>query len=124
MIETDWTPWKMTTFGLLLVGATALVTTLVMGFWADREDAKQTRAASRANGSARKASGPRYVGVEACQAYAQQRTEDKTMASGGEVAIVGVAGAMTGTRYGLIETKRHDAQYQDAFYSCMRPKGD
>ena len=125
MAETDWTPWKMTTFGLLLVGATALVTTLVMGYWADREDAKQTRAASRANASAQKASVPRQVGVEACQAYAQQRTEDKTMmAAGRDVEIVGVTGAMAGTRYGLNETKRHDAQYQAAFHSCLRQKGD
>ena len=124
MIDADWTPWKMTTFGLLLVGATALVTTLVMGYWADREDAKQTRAASRANGPARKPSVSRQVGVEACQAYAHQRTEDKTMAAGREVAIVGIAGAATGNRYGLNETKRHDAQSQAAFHSCMRRKGD
>ena len=124
MIEADWTPGKMTTFGLLLVGATALVTTLIMGYWADREDAKQTRAASRADGSARKPSVPRQVGVEACQAFAHQRTEDKTMAAGREVAIVGIAGAATGNRYGLNETKRHDAQSQAAFHSCMRRKGD
>ena len=123
MTETDWTPWKMTTFGFLLVGATALVTTLIMGFWADREDAKQSRAASRANASARKALVPSQVDGEACQAYAQRRTEDKRMDADKEVAVGGVAGAITGTRYVLNGTRRHDAQYQAAFHSCMRQKG-
>ncbi len=72
MSETDWNPWKMTTFGLLLVGATALVTTLVMGYRADRVDVKQTRAASHANASARTVPVPSPIDVEACQAYAQQ----------------------------------------------------
>lgn len=107
MSETDWNPWKMTIFGLLLAGATALVTTLVMGYRADRENVKQTGAASRANASARKASVQSQIDVEACQASAQQRTEDKTI----------------GTLYGLNNTTRHDAQYQAAYRSCMRQKG-
>jgi hypothetical protein len=78
MTETDWNPWKMATFSLLLVGATALVTTLVMGYRADREDVKQNRAASRANTSMRKTSLPSQIDVEKCQAYALQRTGDKT----------------------------------------------
>ncbi len=78
MSETDWNPWKMTTFGLLLVGATALVTTLVVGYRDDHVDVKQTRAASHTNASPRKASVPSQIDVEACQAYAQQRSGDKT----------------------------------------------
>ncbi len=107
MSETNWRPWKMTTFGLLLAGAMGLVTTLVMGYRADRENVKQTGAASRANASARKASVQSQIDVEACQASAQQRTEDKT----------------TGTPYGLNDTTRRDAQYQAAYRSCMRQKG-
>src|SRR5712691_12895808 len=86
MSETIWNAWKMTTFGLLLVGATALVTTLVMSYRADHDDLKQTGAASHANASARKASVPSQLEVAACQVYAQQRTEDKTMAESKDVA--------------------------------------
>ena len=107
MSEIDWNPWKMTTFGLLLAGATALVTALVMGYRADREVVKQPGAASRANASARKASVQSQIDVEACQASAQQRAEDKAI----------------GTLYGLNNTTRHDAQYQAAYRSCMRQKG-
>jgi hypothetical protein len=123
MSETDWKPWKMTTFGLLLVGATALVTTLVMGYRADREDDKQSRAAPRANASVRKTSVPSQIEVEACQAYAQQRTGDKTMDMAKDVAIGGPVGATAGTLYGLNDTKRHDAKYQAAYRSCLRQKG-
>ncbi len=77
MSETIWNAWKMTTYSLLLVGATALVSTLVMGYRADRDDVKQTGAASRANESARKASVPSQLEVAACRAYSQQGTEDK-----------------------------------------------
>src|SRR5438105_385037 len=123
MTETDWNPWKMPTFGLLLVGATALVTTLVMGYRADREDDKQSRAASRVNASVRKTSVPSQIEVEACQAYAQQRTGDKTTDRVKEVAIGGLVGATAGTSYGLNDTTRHDAQYQTAYRSCLRQKG-
>ena len=123
MLEADWKPWKMTTFGLLLVGATALVTTLVMGYRADRENDKQSRAASRVNASVRKTSVPSQIEVEACQAYAQQRTGDKTTDRVKEVAIGGVVGATAGTSYNLNDTTRHDAQYQTAYRSCLRQKG-
>ena len=151
MLETDWNPWKMTTFGLLLVGATALVTTLVMGYRADHVDVKPTGAVSHANESVRKASVPSQFDVEACRAYAKQRTGDKTMdvvedaaiggavgagvgAAGGAIAdggsgagkgaaIGGLVGATAGTLFGLNDTKRYDAQYQPAYRSCMRQKG-
>jgi len=123
MSEADWKPWKMTTFGLLLVGATALVTTLVMGYRAERQDDKQSRATSRANAPVRKTSVPSQIEVEACQAYAQQRTGDKTMDMAKDVAIGGPVGATAGTLSGLNDTKRHDAQYQAAYRSCLRQKG-
>jgi len=121
--ETIWNAWKMTTFGLLLVGATALVTTLIMGYRDDREDVNQTGATSRANALVRKTSVPSQIDVEACQAYAQQRTGDKTMDMAKDVAIVGPVGAAAGTLYGLNDTKRHDAKYQAAYRSCLRQKG-
>src|SRR3989449_10855002 len=92
----------MTTFGLLLVGATALVTTLVMSYRADHDDLKQTGAASRANASARKASVPSQLEVAACRAYAQQRTEDKTMPVSKDVASGGAGDAGVGAAGGAI----------------------
>ena len=132
MSETIWNAWKMTTFSLLLVGATVLVTTLVMGYRADRDDVKQTGAALRANGSARKASVPSQLEVAACRAYAQRGTEDKTMAVSKDVASGGVVGAGVGAPGGAIAdggsgagkgAARHDAQAQAAYRSCMRQKG-
>ncbi len=132
MSDADWNPLKMTTFGLLLVGATALVTTLVMGYRADSEDVKRTGATSRANASSRKASVPTPIDVEACQAYAQQRTGDKTMDMARDVAIGGAVGAGSGAAGGATAdggsgagkgAARHDAQYQAAYRSCMRQKG-
>ena len=38
-------------------------------------------------------------------------------------AIGGMTGAAGGTLYGLNETKSHDAQYREAYASCMRSKG-
>ena len=132
MSDEDWNPLKMTTFGLLLVGATALVTTLVMGYRADSEDVKRTGATSRANASSRKVSVPTPIDVEACQAYAQQRTGDKTMDMARDVAIGGAVSAGSGAAGGATAdggsgagkgAARHDAQYQAAYRSCMRQKG-
>src|SRR2546428_13746732 len=92
----------MTTFGLLLVGATALVTTLVMSYRADHDDLKQTGTASRANASARKASVPSQLEVAACRAYAQQRTEDKTMPVSKDVTSGGTGEAGVGAAGGGI----------------------
>src|SRR5207253_10508915 len=119
----------MTTFRLLLVGATALVTTLVMSYRADHDDVKQTGAASHANASARKASVPSRPAVAACRGYAQQRTEDKTMAVSKDVASGDASGAGPGAAGGAIAgggidartgAAGHDAQYQAAYRSCMR----
>ena len=132
MSEAIWNAWKMTTFGLLLVGATALVTTLVMTYRAEHDDLKQTGAASHANASARKASAPSQLEVAACQAYAQQRTEDKTMAvskdiASGDPSDAGVGAAGGAIAGGGIDAGRgaaaHDAQYLAAYRSCIRQKG-
>src|SRR6266571_5348914 len=117
----------MTTFGLLLVGATALVTTLVMSYRADHDDVKQTGASSHANASARKASVPSQLEVAACQAYAQQRAENKTMVVSKDVASGGAGDAGVGAAGGAIAgvdidagkgAAGHDAQYLGAYRSC------
>ena len=132
MSEAIWNAWKMTTFGLLLVGATALVMTLVMSYRADHDDVKQTGAASQANASARKASVPSQLEVAECRGYAQQQSKDKTMvvskdgASGGagDAGVGAADGAAAGGSLGAAKgAAGHDAQYQAAYRSCMRQKG-
>src|SRR3989454_6293586 len=113
----------MTTFGLLLVGATALVTTLVMSYRADHDDLKQTGAASRANASARKASAPSQLEVAACQAYAQQRTEDKTMPVSKDVASGGAGDAGVGAAGGGIAGGGIDAGKEGAGNEGPKPGG-
>ena len=132
MSEAIWNAWKMTTFGLLLVGATALVMTLVMSYRADHDDVKPTGAASQANASGRKASMPSQLEVAECRAYAQQRSEDKTMVvskdvaggGAGDAGVGAAGGAPAGGSLGAGKgAAGHDAQYQAAYRSCMREKG-
>lgn len=89
--------------------------------------------------------------MQACNQYANEQVNSKTEevltnaalgaaigaavgAAGGAIAgggsgagkgaaIGGVTGAAGGTLYGLNETKSHDAQYREAYASCMRSKG-
>ncbi|PTR13594.1 hypothetical protein C8R31_1108 [Nitrosospira sp. Nsp2] len=89
--------------------------------------------------------------MQACNQYANERVDSKTEevlknaalgaaigaavgAAGGAIAgggsgagkgaaIGGVTGAAGGSLYGLNETKSHDAQYREAYASCMRSKG-
>jgi hypothetical protein len=95
MSENIWHPWKMTTAGLLLVGATVLVTTLVMGYRNNPQEAPMPRATIHSSGSVLKASVPSQIDVDTCNAYAQQR-----------------AGAVGG-----------ETEYRAAYRSCMRQKG-
>src|SRR2546427_5528848 len=113
----------MTTFGLLLVGATALVTTLVMSYRADHDDLKQTGAASRANASARKASVPSQLEVAACRAYAQQRTEDKTMPVSKDVASGGGGDAGVGAAGGALAGGGHDPRQEAGGTRAAKPGG-
>ena len=151
MTETNWNPWKMITLSLLLVGATALVTTLVMGYRNDSESGKPPQVSTHSGTSMRKVSMPSQIDVDACNAYAQQRAGDKGMevvkdaavgglvgagvgAAGGAIAgggkgagkgagVGGLVGATAATLYGLNENKEHDAGYQTAYRSCMHQKG-
>lgn len=151
MSETNLNPWRMTTLGLLLVGATALVTTLVLGYRSDQENTRQTRIATYSGSSVRKVSTPSQIDVDSCNAYAEQRSSGKSQelvkdigvgglvgagvgAAGGAIAdggkgagkgaaIGGLMGATAGTLYGLNENKKHDGDYQTVYRSCMRQKG-
>jgi hypothetical protein len=89
--------------------------------------------------------------MQACNEYANEEVNSKTEevlknaalgaaigaavgAAGGAIAgggsgagkgaaIGGVTGAAGGTLYGLNETKSRDAEYREAYASCMRSKG-
>ena len=151
MSENNWNPWKVTTISLLLVGATVLVTTLVMGNRNDPERGKPPMASTHSGVSMRKVSMPSQIDVDACNAYAQERAGSKGMevvkdavvgglvgagvgAAGGAIAdggkgagkgagIGGLVGVTAGTLYGLNENKKNDSEYQAAYRSCMHQKG-
>src|SRR2546426_8559982 len=102
-----------------------------MSYRADHDDLKQTGAASRANASARKASVPSQLEVAACRAYAQQRTEDKTMPVSKDVASGGAGDAGVGAAGGAIAGGGIDAGQEaagdegpkpDVLPFCLRPQ--
>lgn len=151
MAEERWNPWKLTTIGLLLVIATALVTGLVVTTWMDnKEQAKPATAAP--GGRVRPAAAvPSAADIEACNQYAKSIVGSKTtevvtdalvggaigagvgaaggaIASGGKgagkgAAIGGVVGATAGTLYGLNEANKNDARYVEAYHACMKRRG-
>lgn len=140
-------PWKATTIGLVLVAATALVTTFVVGQKSETEPPNQAQMKNRAVQHHRTT----QAEIEQCNQYAAAQVGDKTTevlkdaaigavagagagAAGGAIAeggkgagkgagIGGVVGAVGGTLYGLNETKGHDEQYRKAYASCMRTRG-
>lgn len=152
MRENIWNPWKMTTVGLVLVGATALVTTLVVGYRGDQAGSRPARSVTYSGATqGQKVSMPRQIDVDSCNADADQRASGRGMevvkdvavgglmgagvgAAGGAIAdggkgagkgaaIGGLVGATAGTLYGLNDDKKHDAEYQAAYRSCMRQRG-
>lgn len=93
MPENIWNPWRMMALGLLLVGATVLVMTLVMGYRGAQWELTPSQPPMYSNAPARAGSVPTRMDVDACNAYARQQSA-------------------TG-----------DAQYQTAYRVCMRQKG-
>src|SRR5262245_21682886 len=112
MPDEKWNPWKMTTIGLALVIATALITGLVMASWYKPDVPAPTAATSstpsaaapsaaspatpRAAAPARVAStAPPSTAVESCNAQArdaQARSNDKTMEVVRDAAVGGALG--------------------------------
>lgn len=94
MPENIWHPWKVATIGLLLVGTTALVTTLVMGYRSNQQEPQMPWATMHSSVSVGEAAMPIQIDVDACNVYAQKR-----------------AGEASG------------AEYRAVHRSCMRQKG-
>ena len=177
--------WKMATIGLLIIGATVLITSLVIGRdtkvvppeeivqnqkteakIAEKETAPLPKAAVKvavAPPSPKPAPAPKPVYnppqptlppqsiIQACNKYASEQVNSKTVevvkgagigalggaalgaavgaiAGGGKGAAKGagigaIGGGVGGTLYGLNENKTQDARYQEAYSSCMRMRG-
>ena len=141
-------PWKVATIGLLLVGATALVTTFVVGQKSDNTSESQK---AKSKSSAIDTHRITQTDINACNQFAASQTGDKTTellkdtgigavggagvgAAGGAIAgggsgagkgaaIGGIVGAVGGALYGLNENKQHDEGYRNAYASCMRGRG-
>lgn len=110
MPDERWNPWKMTSIGMALVIATALVTGLVVANWkgadkpapvaapspAPRAPARTTAAPPRA------AAVPTAADVEACNARAKAQTGDKTLGVVRDSVIGGALGAGVGAATGAI----------------------
>ena len=146
MADVTINPWKMVSIGLVLVGATVLVTSFVAG---------QRNATDTQQGAKNKAPIEQHRRVQAhvteCNQYAANQSSDKTTevlkdaaigglggagvgAAGGAIAdggsgagkgaaIGGIAGAVGGVLYGMNENKQQDEQYRKAYASCMRKNG-
>jgi hypothetical protein len=146
---TGWNLWKLTTLGLALVMATALVAGLVVANWSgfDSEPGRFAPAATRqalppriarpasqiVHGTPTTPVVPTRDVVEACnrQAAAQVADHDKTqevVTDAGVGAAVGAAGGKGaaiggGTLYGLNENRKNDEKYRAVYSRCMRARG-
>jgi hypothetical protein len=136
-MDTGWNPWKLTTLGLALIMATALVAGLVVANWSGSSPEFGPRRSAPA--ATRQASPPRSAKpvslqiaqgvpavpavptrdvVEACnrQATAEVGNHDKT-----QEVVKGAA--IDGTLYGLNENRKNDEKFRAAYSSCMRSRG-
>ncbi len=177
--------WKMATIGLLIVGATVLITSIVIGRdtkvvppeeivqnqeteakISEEEPASLPKTAAKvavASPPPKPAPAPKPVYsppqpahppqsiVQACNKYASEQVNSKTMevvkdagigalggaalgaaigaiSGGGSGAAKGagigaIGGGVGGTLYGLNENQTQDARYQEAYSSCIRSRG-
>ena len=107
MADERWNPWKMTTIGMALVIATALVTGLVVANWYS-PDAPRPAVAPKASAPAhtapapvRAAAKPTAADVQACNDQAKADREP-TLKIVKDTAIGGAVGAGVGAATGAI----------------------
>jgi hypothetical protein len=151
MAEMPLNPWKLTTIGLVLVGATALIATLVVGQRGDSLSEAPRVKSTEPKGSAVETHRNLQADINTCNQAAADQVGSKTTeilkdtgigavggagvgAAGGAIAdggsgagkgaaIGGIVGAVGGALYGLNENKQHDERYRKAYASCMRDRG-
>jgi hypothetical protein len=115
MTEGSWNnPWKLTTIGLALVGATALATGLVVANWSGKAGDKQAVVDARPGGGAPRVVAsptasaaprvPTQSAIETCNrsAATQAGQRDKTIDTVKNVGIGAIAGAAVGAAGGAI----------------------
>jgi len=130
MPDTNWNPWKLTTLGMLLVIATALVTGIVVANWngSDTQKAVTVPSSPSAQGAAPPAAAgpqtaqprtppavastppaskavaakPTAADVEACNTQAREHAGDKTLEVIKDAAIGGAVGAGVGAAGGAV----------------------
>ena len=150
MADLTLNPWKLATIGLLLVGATALVTTFVVGQKSDTESTSAPAKPQKKNAAIEHHRNTQ-TDIDTCNRLASSSMGDKTTevlkdtavgavggagvgAAGGAIAqggkgagkgaaIGGLLGAVGGALYGVNENKQQDEQYRAAYASCMRSRG-
>ncbi|TFH11960.1 MAG: hypothetical protein E4H07_03710 [Nitrosomonadales bacterium] len=179
--------WKLATIGLLIVGATVLITSLVIGRDTEvvppekivQAEETGTQVVKKKKDTANKPKDAVKVAtaplaptpppspkpvynppqtehppqsiIQACNKYASEQVNSKTVevvkdagigallgaatgaavgaiAGGGSGAAKGagigaIGGGVGGTLYGLNENQTNDARYQEAYSSCMRSRG-
>lgn len=148
-----WNVWKVTTIGMAVVSATALVTGLVVANWVGNQKTMPVTPAAQVQRPMppHVASRPAPSDIDACNRYASSVVGDKTTAvvkdvliggaigagvgaAGGAIGgggkgagkgagIGGLVGATAGTLYGLNEANQHDARYAGAYRTCMHRRG-
>jgi hypothetical protein len=150
MSSEKWNLWKITSIGMAVVFATALITALVVANWTgNRSPGPEVRPSKVSVPSPPPR--PSASEIEACNQYARSTAGDKTTevvkdaliggalgagvgAAGGAIAeggkgagkgaaIGGIVGAAAGSLYGLNEMKQYDARYVSAYRACMKEKG-
>lgn len=115
MAGNDWNPWKLTTIGMALVGATALVTGLVVAQWsggsAERRSTEPAPAKAEAPAARRAESAapaapkvPTQAAIDACHqsAATQVGQRNKTVEVVKDGAIGAAVGAAVGAAGGAI----------------------
>ncbi len=150
MADLTLNPWKLATIGLLLVGATALVTTFVVGQKSDTESTSAPTKPLKKNAAIEHHRNTQ-ADIDTCNRLASSSMGDKTTevlkdtaigaaggagvgAAGGAIAqggkgagkgaaIGGILGAVGGALYGVNENRQQDEQYRAAYASCMHARG-
>lgn len=150
-MNTSMNPWKVTTIGLVLVAATALVTTFVIGQKSETESTTTAPTTQKKKVSMDQPRRATQADIDACNQKADDATTSKTTeilkdaaigglggagvgAAGGAIAdggkgagkgaaIGGIVGAAAGALYGINENKKFDEKYSQAYASCMRSRG-
>src|SRR5437870_8761894 len=99
MAQPQWTmdPWKATALGLILMGITAAITTVVVGQRSEPETKTTTKTESKVHKVSNQ-----QADVDACNRYAATHRDDKTTELLKDAGIGALGGAGVGAAGGAI----------------------